>query len=162
MLESLPKLAPRQAQATQTAVANFDIDAFIAHLRSRGMLEQQEPPRVLVVEDEEDVARSIMFALRKRGMKCEAAASGPEALVKVTNFAPHLILLDLNLPGIDGLEVCLRIKSHEQHAHTKIMVVSARATAQDLFMSKQMGADDHLSKPFELGHLVEKVVSHLR
>lgn len=162
MLESISKQHTLNQTRTETSVAKIDIDAFIAHLRSRGLLEQQEPPRVLVVEDEEDVARSIIFALKKRGIKCEAAASGPEALVKVTNFAPHLILLDLNLPGLDGLEVCLRIKSDEQHAQTKIMVVSARATAQDLFMSKQMGADEHLAKPFELGNLVDKVVAHLR
>ena len=117
--------------------------------------------KVLVVEDEEDVADSLLFALGLRGLTCESAVSGPEALMKASRFMPDVILLDLNLPGLDGLEVCLRLKSDAATEKIKIFVVSARTTDRDVFISKQVGADAFIAKPFELTKLVDRVCAAL-
>ncbi len=113
--------------------------------------------KVLVVEDEEDVADSLTFALGLKGLTCQAAGNGPEALIKASRFVPDVILLDLNLPGLDGLEVCLRLKSEPSLKNTKVFVVSARSADRDVFLTRQVGADGFIAKPFELKAIVDRV-----
>lgn len=120
-----------------------------------------ERPRILIVEDEEDVRAAIEFALERHGFHCLTAATGPEALVKADEFHPSLVLLDLNIPGLDGLEVCLRLKASEEHGATAVFIVSARCSSRDVFLGSQVGADGFIAKPFSITDLVDKVREQL-
>jgi CheY-like chemotaxis protein len=125
-------------------------------------MEQNSAGRVLVVDDEPDVSAGIVFALEQRGLSCATAQTGPEALLRASQFAPQVILLDLNLPGLDGLEVCLRLRAAPLTQHSKIFVVSARANDRDMFLTHQVGATGFIPKPFTLKHLADTVCSALK
>lgn len=116
---------------------------------------------ILIVEDEEDVAAALQFALEQQGFTCVVAADGPQGMIKADEFRPRVVLLDLNIPEMDGLEVCLRLKASGEHGSTAVFVVSARTSCQDTFMVHQVGADDFIPKPFDMSELIEKVRSRL-
>ncbi len=116
--------------------------------------------RILVVEDEELIARSVAFALRREGYEVETAATGAAALEAAERQAPDLVLLDLVLPGgLAGLDVCreLRVRST-----VPIVVLTARHGEMDKVVALERGADDYVVKPFSLPELVGRVRAHLR
>jgi excisionase family DNA binding protein len=109
-----------------------------------------EPLRVLVVDDQPDVAEVIVASLRAvhPGARIETAANGFEGLLKVGTLRPHVLLLDLGLPGLDGLEVCRQIKRDPVIRATKVIVMTARSLDAEP-RAMEAGADGFLSKPFE-------------
>ena len=97
--------------------------------------------QILIVEDEEDVIELIRYNLAKEGLNCDAAHDGKEALSKTQATLPDLVMLDLMLPEIDGLEVCKRLKSNPQTEHIPIVMVTAKSDEADIVTGLELGAD---------------------
>lgn len=115
--------------------------------------------RILVVEDEPSIRRIVEYALRDAGFEVATAARGDEALDLVARNAVDLVVLDLMLPGIDGLEVCRRIRAER---NVPIIILSARSEELDKVLGLELGADDYVTKPFSLRELVSRVKANLR
>jgi DNA-binding response OmpR family regulator len=119
--------------------------------------------RVLVVEDEQDIAGLIKHALeRETAMEVEIAGSGDAALRSVTESAPDLVILDLNLPILSGIEVCRIIRGRPETAKVPIIMLTARTTESDRIIGLDVGADDYITKPFSLRELAARVRAVLR
>ena len=114
---------------------------------------------ILVVEDEPSIASFIAMYLKKAGFAVRASTTGTDALEKAGAEPPNLIVLDLMLPDIDGIEVCRRIR---QRSDTPILMLTARDDDVDKIIGLEVGADDYLTKPFNPGELVARVKSILR
>jgi len=117
--------------------------------------------RVLLIEDDQDIAEAIGYQLEKVGLHVRQARTGEEGLEAVRRGV-DLVLLDLNLPGMDGLEVCRMIRRQQSTAHVPIIIVSARADEVDRVLGLEMGADDYLVKPFSLKELAARCKVALR
>ena len=117
---------------------------------------------ILVVEDEEDIRELLKYNLEKEGYQVFGAATGEEALQAVRRRRPDLILLDLMLPDIDGLEVCRRIKSEPQARHLPIVMLTAKGEETDIVTGLELGADDYVTKPFSPRVLVARLRAALR
>jgi DNA-binding response OmpR family regulator len=117
--------------------------------------------RVLLVEDEADIRELIRYSLAQAGLEVEEASDGAEALDKLHAFAPDLVVLDLMLPGMPGLEVCQRLRSRADTARLPIMVVSAKSSAPDKALGLAMGADDYVAKPFSPRDLLMRALALL-
>jgi DNA-binding response OmpR family regulator len=117
--------------------------------------------RVLVVEDDGDIVDVLRRTLRAEGYEVRAAGDGPEALEDLIDFAPDLVILDLGLPGMDGIEVCDRIRSSE-HSEVPVLMLTARADAEDRVTGLDSGADDYLVKPFDRAELLARIRALLR
>lgn len=110
--------------------------------------------RILIVEDEQAVADSLAFLLSQEGHVVSVAETGPLALSRVQTRQPDLILLDLMLPGLNGLEVCRTIR---RSARTPIIVVSARSAEVEKVVAFEAGADDYIVKPFSFPELRARI-----
>ena len=115
--------------------------------------------RILVVEDEQSIRTIIEYALRDAGFTVVAAARGDEALELFAREPVDLVVLDIMLPGVDGLEVCRRIRA--EHT-TPIIMLSARDDELDKVLGLELGADDYVTKPFSPRELVSRVKANLR
>ena len=115
--------------------------------------------RILVVDDEIEIRRALSRALTARDYAVETAADGEEALAQAEMFRPELVVLDLNLPKLDGLEVCRRIR---EWSAVPILVLSVREDESDKVAALDLGADDYLSKPFGIDELLARVRALLR
>ena len=115
--------------------------------------------RILVVEDEANIASFVAAYLEKAGFAVERAATGGEAIAKAESTDPALILLDLNLPDIYGLEVCRSVRAKSQ---VPILMLTARDDDVDKIVGLEVGADDYLTKPFNPRELVARIRSILR
>ena len=117
--------------------------------------------RVVLIEDEPDIAEAMAYQLEKAGLQVRIARTGEEGLEAVRKGA-DLVLLDLNLPGMDGLEVCRMIRRQQSTAHVPIIIVSARGDEVDRILGLEMGADDYVVKPFSLKELAARAKVALR
>jgi DNA-binding response OmpR family regulator len=119
--------------------------------------------RILVVEDEPDIAGIMKHALERAGdLNVEIVGTGAAALKSVMEDPPGLVLLDLNLPFIDGLEVCRLLRGRPMSAAIPIIMVTARGAETDRVSGLELGADDYVAKPFSLRELVARVRAVLR
>jgi DNA-binding response OmpR family regulator len=119
--------------------------------------------RILIVEDEPDIAGLMKHALERSGeLDVEIVGTGAAALKSVMEDPPGLVLLDLNLPFIDGLEVCRLLRSRPSSAAIPIIMVTARTGESDRVSGLELGADDYVTKPFSLRELVARVRAVLR
>jgi DNA-binding response OmpR family regulator len=118
-------------------------------------------PRVLIIEDDRDIVEAISYHLDKHGFAIRVARTGEEGLDAVRRGV-DLVLLDLNLPCMDGLEVCRMIRRQTTTAHVPIIIISARGDEVDRVLGLEMGADDYLVKPFSLKELSARCRSALR
>jgi DNA-binding response OmpR family regulator len=116
--------------------------------------------RLLLVEDDESVARFLKQATLEAGYRVEVVGDGLEGLRRASSEPFDLVLLDVMLPGLDGLEVCRRLRAAQ--ARTPILIVTARDTLEDKLAGLDGGADDYLVKPFELAELLARVRALLR
>jgi DNA-binding response OmpR family regulator len=116
-------------------------------------------PRVLVVDDEDAILDFVELGLRYEGFKVDLARDGNEALAAVASRRPDLILLDLNLPGLDGLDVCRRVR---QASDVPIIMLTARGDVDERVEGLEAGADDYLPKPFKFKELLARVRAVLR
>jgi two-component system alkaline phosphatase synthesis response regulator PhoP len=117
---------------------------------------------IVVIDDEEDIRELIHYNLTKEGYAVSCAVSGEEGVELVQRGVPALVILDLMLPGIDGLEVCRRLKSDPKLKSIAIVMVSARGEEPDVVSGLELGADDYVSKPFSPKVLIARVKSVLR
>jgi DNA-binding response OmpR family regulator len=115
--------------------------------------------RILVVEDERTIAESIAVRLRAEGFAVELAYDGPSAVAKARSTEPDLVVLDVMLPGFDGLEVCRRIQAERA---VSVLMLTARGDETDLLVGLAVGADDYLTKPFSMRELAARVHALLR
>ena len=118
--------------------------------------------KILVVEDEPDLLDLVVYNLRKEGFKPIRAETGEKALILAKEERPDLILLDLMMPGLDGLEVCRRLRANDATADIPIVMVTARAEESDAVVGLSVGADDYVKKPFGVRELVARVRAVLR
>jgi two-component system phosphate regulon response regulator PhoB len=117
---------------------------------------------VLVVDDEEDIQELVRYNLVRNGFDVTVVGTGEEALESARAKVPDLILLDLMLPGIDGLEVCTVLKHEQKTAHIPIVMLTARGEESDVVAGLELGADDYITKPFSPRVLVARVKAVLR
>jgi two-component system phosphate regulon response regulator PhoB len=117
---------------------------------------------ILIIEDEEDIREILRYNLEREGFRVDSAATGEEGLARTRSRVPDLILLDLMLPGIQGLEVCRRLRKQESTAEVLLIIVSAKGEEADVVAGLEMGADDFVTKPFSPRELVARVRSVLR
>jgi len=117
---------------------------------------------IFVVDDDRDVAQSIELALRRRGFRVTLAHSGVEALKLLRRYRPDLVLLDVLMPGMSGIEVCRRLRADENTANLPIIFLTARGRERDRIEGLRAGADDYLGKPFNLEELILRVKAVLR
>lgn len=115
--------------------------------------------RILIVDDDENIAELISLYLVKECFDTEMAANGEEALKKFESYHPHLILLDIMLPGIDGYDVCREIR---KKSNVPIIMLSAKGEVFDKVLGLKIGADDYMVKPFDSNELVARVQAILR
>ena len=116
--------------------------------------------RVLVVDDEPNIVDVLSMALRFQGFTVESAGTGRDALAAVTSFRPHLMLLDVMLPDMEGFDVARRLGA--QRADVPIIFLTARDATEDKVRGLTMGGDDYVTKPFSLEELVARVRTILR
>jgi len=119
-------------------------------------------PEVLVVEDEPDIRALIVHHLTQDGFRCRTAADGAEALARLRAGAPDLIVLDLMLPAIGGLEVTRRVRAEPSWAAVPIIMLTAKADEVDRVVGLELGADDYVAKPFSPKELLARVRAVLR
>ena len=113
--------------------------------------------RILIVDDEEDVLELVRYNLDRSGYQIITASSGEEALSKARKNSLDLIILDLMLPGIDGLEVCKKLKGDVKTEHIPIIMLTAKGDESDIVTGLELGAEDYITKPFSPKVLVARV-----
>ena len=114
---------------------------------------------ILVVEDEAAIAEAVARRLRSEGFEVAVASDGPQAVEHCARLEPDLVVLDLMLPGLDGLEVCREI---QRDRPVPVLVLTARDSEDDLIQGLRTGADDYLTKPFSARELVARIHALLR
>jgi phosphate regulon transcriptional regulator PhoB len=118
--------------------------------------------RVLVVDDEDSIRELIVFNLEQQGFEVLQAANGVEAIHRVEEGRPDLIILDLMLPMMDGLEVCQKLRRSEEYSAIPIIMLTARSEEVDRVLGLEIGADDYVTKPFSPRELMARVKAILR
>jgi two-component system phosphate regulon response regulator PhoB len=118
--------------------------------------------QILVVDDEPDILELIGYNLARHNFDMIGVASGEEAFVSVRKSLPDLVVLDLMLPGIDGLEVCRRLKNDNRTAAIPVIILSAKGEESDVVVGLELGADDYLTKPFSPRVLLARIKAVLR
>ena len=117
---------------------------------------------ILIVDDEEDILQLIQYNLAKEGYQTVTTTSGEQALFEAARRLPDLIVLDLMLPGVDGIEVCKQLRAVEDTRQIPILMVTARSEEADIITGLEIGADDYITKPFSPKVLVARVRAILR
>jgi DNA-binding response OmpR family regulator len=118
--------------------------------------------RILVAEDDPDIANLLAHYLRKAGFEADIVNSGRDVVPRLRKTPPDLLLLDLMLPGLDGLDVCRAVRSDENTASIPIIMVTAKGEESDRIVGLELGADDYITKPFSPGEVVARVRALLR
>lgn len=117
---------------------------------------------ILVVDDEEDILELVEYNLKKNGYRVTGVVSGEDALSAARSQSPDVIVLDLMLPGMDGLEVCKILKNDSELGHVPIIMLTAKGEEADIVTGLELGADDYVTKPFSPRVLTARVRTALR
>ena len=118
--------------------------------------------KITIIEDEEDIRHLVCYNLEKEGYSVSSYESGERGLNGIKNNPPDLVLLDLMLPGIDGMEVCRRLKQDAATRDIPVIIISAKGEENDIITGLERGADDYLSKPFSPKILLARIRTILR
>ncbi|GAB4294806.1 MAG: response regulator [Desulfuromonadia bacterium] len=113
---------------------------------------------ILIVEDEESLLKLESILLTSKGFEVKGVIDGAAALKSISEELPDLVVLDIMLPGIDGFEVCRRIKNDPRTAHIPVVMLTAKKSAQDQKRGEEVGADAYITKPFKSAHVVETIM----
>jgi two-component system phosphate regulon response regulator PhoB len=114
-------------------------------------------PRILIIEDERGLTQALEYSFQREGYDVAVAHDGPEGLRKAQTLLPDVIILDLMLPGLSGLDVCRELRSGERTRALPILILTARAEETDQVVGFTMGADDYVTKPFNTKVLLQRV-----
>jgi len=117
--------------------------------------------KILIVEDEADIVETIKFSLEASGYNCSVAFDGMEAIQKVKQDSPDLIILDIMLPKMHGYKVCRLLKFDSRYKNIPIVMLTARAQKEDVNTGKETGADEYMTKPFEMEDLIKLIEKYL-
>lgn len=121
-----------------------------------------EKALIAVVEDEPNIRGLLVFNLQSSGYKTLEYDNGPDALAAILAAPPDLVLLDLMLPGIDGIEVCRKVRASEPAGATPIIMLTAKGEEFDRVLGLEIGADDYITKPFSMREVIARIKSVLR
>jgi DNA-binding response OmpR family regulator len=143
----MPDLYPQRVQSPSSAAA------------SGAAVTPSAPRRIAVIEDEESIASAIATRLRSEGYEVEIAGDGPGGVQLCDRWRPDLVVLDLMLPGLDGIEVCKQIQRDQP---MPVLMLTARDSETDLLVGLAVGADDYMTKPFSARELVARIHALLR
>lgn len=113
--------------------------------------------RILIAEDDPNILVSLQFLMENDGHQTRVCDNGNAALVTAEAFEPHLVLLDIMLPGLDGYELCRALRANPAHAHVKIVVLSAKGRESEIAKAYELGADAYLTKPFATREVTDTV-----
>jgi DNA-binding response OmpR family regulator len=119
------------------------------------------PKKILIVDDEVDLVETVRFPLELEGFDVLVSYNGEDALNQARKEKPDLIILDLMLPKLDGYKVCRLLKFDERYKHIPILMLTAKTQEKDKILGKETGADEYITKPFEIDYLMEKVKAYL-
>jgi len=118
--------------------------------------------KVLIVEDEKDIIKMLEYNLKKEGYRILSARDGEDALDLAIRELPDLVILDLMLPGMDGLEVCKELKKEAKTAPIPVIMLTAKSQESDKVLGLELGADDYMTKPFSPRELIARIKAVLR
>jgi two-component system phosphate regulon response regulator PhoB len=118
--------------------------------------------KILVVEDDLPIIELVRFNLEKEGYLVHAVSRGDEALKEIARVGPDLVLLDIMLPGLDGIDICKRLRMQDETRELPILMVTARNEDADIILGLELGADDYITKPFSPRVLIARVRALLR
>jgi DNA-binding response OmpR family regulator len=121
----------------------------------------EDTPKILVADDDKDILKMVEFTFADENFRLSFAEDGEEALRKVEQERPDLVLLDVKMPKLDGIEVCQRIKQEEGSSHITVILITHLSLEKDLIKGFEGGADDYIIKPFSVGNLKARVKSWL-
>ena len=113
--------------------------------------------KILIVEDEPSILKLSSILLALKGYEVKGVGDGQAALDSVSTMKPDLVLLDIMIPKIDGLEVCRQIKANEATSHIAVVMLTAKKSNEDLVKGKQAGADGYITKPFKSAMVIETI-----
>lgn len=119
-------------------------------------------PRILIAEDEPNIAELVKYNLVKAGYIADYEVNGEKAYNRILSEKPDLVILDIMLPSMDGLEICRRIRQNEKNSLLPIIMLSAKGEIVDRVIGLELGADDYLAKPFNIRELVTRVKALIR
>jgi DNA-binding response OmpR family regulator len=119
------------------------------------------PKKILIVDDEVDLVETVRFPLEMEGFNVLVSYNGEDALNQARKEKPDLILLDLMLPKLDGYKVCRLLKFDERYKNIPILMLTAKTQEKDKALGMETGANEYITKPFDLDKLVEKVKTYL-
>ena len=117
--------------------------------------------KILIVHDEKDIVETLKFILESEGYDCVVAYDGEEALSLAKNENPDLIVLDVMLPKINGYKVCRLLKFDSKYKHIPILMVTARTQAEDKIIGEETGANEYITKPFDIETITTLVKQYL-
>lgn len=120
------------------------------------------PKKILIIDDEEDIIELLQYNLNKEGYKVLSALTGEIGLKLAKKETPDGIILDLMLPGIDGLEVCRAIKNDDRTSNIPIIMLTAKGEETDIIVGLELGADDYITKPFSIRQLLARLKAVIR
>jgi DNA-binding response OmpR family regulator len=126
------------------------------------MIAAERMSRILVAEDDPDIASLLAHYLRKAGFEADVVSSGRDVVPRIRKTPPDLLILDVMLPGVDGLDVCRAVRADENTAGIPIIMVTAKGEESDRIVGLELGADDYVTKPFSPGEVVARVRALLR
>ena len=117
--------------------------------------------KILIVDDEVDLVETVRFPLEMEGYRVLVSYNGEDALNQARKENPDLILLDLMLPKLDGYKVCRLLKFDNRYKHIPILMLTAKTQEKDKALGMETGANEYITKPFEMDYLMEKVKAYL-
>ena len=115
----------------------------------------------MIVDDEVDLVETVRFPLEMEGFNVLVSYNGEDALNQARKEEPDLIILDLMLPKLDGYKVCRLLKFDERYKHIPILMLTAKTQEKDKILGRETGADEYITKPFEMDDLMQKVKAYL-
>ena len=117
--------------------------------------------KVLIVDDEQDIVESLKFVLESEGYECYSAFNGEDGLKSAKELMPDLIILDIMMPKMNGYKISRLLKFDSKYKNIPIIMLTARSQEEDKLIGEETGADEYITKPFDLDYVVEKVKGHL-
>ena len=117
--------------------------------------------KILIIDDEKDIVETLQFTLEVEGYQCQTAFDGEEGLRLAKEISPDLIILDVMMPKMNGYKICRLLKYDNAYKNIPIIMLTARSQAEDKSIGEETGANEYLTKPFELDEVLEKVKNYL-